>query len=89
MTAGGHSTDCSVSVSGSDHELAANESSLQVVTPHHNGSHVVTVMAGGHHNKGYEQYNMRSADQHYSAVLHKAKKIPPAVPSKTVHASLV
>ena len=76
LTAGGQSsTDCSVSVSGSDHD-DHHVSTLQVVTPHQ--AHVV--MAGGH--RSYDtQYTHQRQD--------KPKKIPPAVPNKTVHASLV
>ena len=65
-TGGGQSTDCSVSVSGSDHELISD--SLQVVSlPPEAG-------LGAHAQLRPEP---------------KPRKIPPAVPSKTVHASLV
>jgi hypothetical protein len=81
LTAGGQSTDCSVSVSGSDHEMAANSdaSTLQVVTPHQ--AHVVAI---SHARSAYEQYT-----SHHQRSENKMKKIPPAVPNKTVHASLV
>ena len=68
-----HSTDCSVSVSGSDHELISD--SLQVVSlpPHvsvgtETSDHGLTSLQGP---------------------VPKPRKIPPAVPNKTVHASLV
>ena len=59
----GQSTDCSVSVSGSDHEMTGEP--LQVVTPSHKFSGPA---------KRPEP---------------KPRKIPPTVPNKTVHASLV
>ena len=57
----GQSTDCSVSVSGSDHELISD--SLQVVS-------LDSALAP-------------------PPPQPKPRKVPPAVPSKTVHASLV
>ena len=65
----GQSTDCSVSVSGSDHEMTGEP--LQVVTP---GSTLKYPAAA-------------TAKQRPDP--KPRNKIPPAVPNKTVHASLV
>ena len=62
-TAAGQSTDCSVSVSGSDHELISESLQVLVLPPPHT------------------ETGPRPEP--------KPRKIPPAVPNKTVHASLV
>ena len=64
-TAAGQSTDCSVSVSGSDHELISESVGLQVV-----------LLPPPSTDTGPRPEP-------------KPRKIPPAVPNKTVHASLV
>ena len=64
-TAAGQSTDCSVSVSGSDHELISESVGLQVVVL------------------------PPPATETGPRPEPKPRKIPPAVPNKTVHASLV
>ena len=76
---GGQSTDCSVSVSGSDHELISD--SLQVVSlpPHLEVSSEA----------GPPSLQQAQAVQTSSRPEPRPRKIPPAVPSKTVHASLV
>jgi len=82
---GGQSTDCSVSVSGSDHELVAGDSGLQVVT-------VTEARASGSQAAGLDlratSSALRPPPPEYRA-RPQAKKTPPAVPNKTVHASLV
>lgn len=60
----GQSTDCSVSVSGSDHEMVGD--TLQVVTP-----------------------SYQDVREKFLRPEPKPRKVPPAVPNKTVHASLV
>ena len=65
----GQSTDCSVSVSGSDHELISD--SLQVVSL----------------DSALAPPPPPSAAP--PPPQPKPRKVPPAVPSKTVHASLV
>ena len=67
-TAAGQSTDCSVSVSGSDHELISESLQVLVLPP---------VLPPPHSEPA----------QHRPEP--KPRKIPPAVPNKTVHASLV
>ena len=83
----GQSTDCSVSVSGSDHELISDSLQVVMLPPldndddHHTNHHDVVVAPSIIR----EQNNL-----HQSARPEpKPRKIPPAVPSKTVHASLV
>ena len=70
---GGQSTDCSVSVSGSDHELISDNLQVVMLPPPH-VSHVAT-------ETDTTQFSHRPEP--------KPRKIPPAVPNKTVHASLV
>ena len=86
----GQSTDCSVSVSGSDHELCG-EATLQVVTrlqPRPRPPHCSTLQ---HPQRTHADYSTLSCshDTLQTRPEPKPRKIPPAVPNKTVHASLV
>ena len=80
----GQSTDCSVSVSGSDHEMIGD--TLQVLTP----------LQPAEQYKYSDQLRFSRTDpnlaEQYKFSVRpepKPRKIPPAVPNKTVHASLV
>lgn len=79
----GQSTDCSVSVSGSDHELVSD--SLQVV--------MIPPLKSETSESRESILNEDSRDLNHPSNLQrpepKPRKIPPAVPNKTVHASLV
>jgi len=79
----GQSTDCSVSVSGSDHELVSD--SLQVV--------MIPPLKSETGESRESILNEDSRDLSHPSNLQrpepKPRKIPPAVPNKTVHASLV
>ena len=75
----GQSTDCSVSVSGSDHEMVGEQ--LQVVTlPHHQQLHQLIYA---------DHQEIKEKGRPEGRPEPKPRKIPPAVPNKTVHASLV
>ena len=80
----GQSTDCSVSVSGSDHEMVGEQ--LQVVTlPHQQQQQQ-------HHQQLHHLIyasQQEVAKEKGGRPEPKPRKIPPAVPNKTVHASLV
>lgn len=79
----GQSTDCSVSVSGSDHELVSD--SLQVV--------MIPPIKSDASESRETVLNEDGRDLNHPSNLQrpepKPRKIPPAVPNKTVHASLV
>ena len=81
-TGGGQSTDCSVSVSGSDHELIGDNLQVVMLPPHSNDENIAALTSINRDNRGIlHQSNYKPEP--------KPRKIPPAVPNKTVHASLV
>ena len=123
----GHSTDCSVSVSGSDHELVTGDvAGLQVVAvtlprsqlsselmssshlnnelQHTAARHVTELQNAARHVNSKEPPSLprhpsrpepkpRKSLHYHNEVVgiseQKPRKTPPAVPNKTVHASLV
>ncbi len=94
-----HSTDCSVSVSSSDPDQqtpsggsGGDGGSLQVLAPGSAG--LLQVLPASTSSGQYQLAYGRSRESSLGSQRHsrpepRPRKIPPAVPSKTVHASLV
>jgi hypothetical protein len=97
-----HSTDCSVSVtSSSDPDQPAGgggeSGGLQVLAatiPTAGGGQLQVLPTSGHHHQlpylhPHESIGGRGGHRRSEMAANRSRKVPPAVPNKTVHASLV